>query len=245
VLSAGWLAAITGPFAREPAPEVVAGYYEAICRTDLQRAMAAYFAPPAAEIEAQHFLPSGRSVAFRKDVWVAVGGFPEWLTLAGEDTLFDVLLKSRRARWAFVPEASVGWHPRRTIGDLFRQVRAHARGDGEAGLFPDRYRRRLYAAAATVLAAAAAIASAFAAAATGHAGWLFSAAVFFVLLARQVWRTTLKPAPQSPVAWLKALALSAVVGCTIVLAQTIGFVHGVRLRMKTDGAGRRAHAHRD
>lgn len=244
-LSPGWLAAITGPFAREPATEVVAGYYEAICRTDLQRAMAAYFAPPAALLEARHFLPSGRSVAFRKDVWAAVGGFPEWLTLAGEDTLFDVALKRRRARWAFVPEASVGWHPRETIVELFRQVRAHARGDGEAGLFPDRYLRHIRRAAGAALAALLAIACAVGAAATGRSVWWLGAAAALAGLAGQIRRTTLQPAPRSPLAWPKAFALSAAVSYTIVLAQAIGFVQGVRLRMTRDDAKRCADAHRD
>jgi hypothetical protein len=165
------------------------------------------------------------------------------MTLAAEDTLFDVLLKRRRARWAFVPEATVGWHPRETIADLFRQVRAHGLGDGEAGLFPDRYLSHFRRLATAVVAAFLAIVCALAAA--HRPIWLVVAAAASAVLAQQVWRTTLKPGPQNAIAWLKAFALSAAVSYTIVLAQAIGFLHGVRLRMERGDAERSANAHRD
>ena len=40
------------------------------------------------------FLPSSRSVAFRKSAWTAIGGYPAWLDY-GEDIVFDLALQER------------------------------------------------------------------------------------------------------------------------------------------------------
>ncbi|HUV12851.1 MAG TPA: glycosyltransferase, partial [Acidobacteriota bacterium] len=135
----GWLASITGPFAADPAIEVVAGYYEAIQETHFQSALAPFLVPPPPQGEMQSFLPSARSVAFRKEAWESVRGFPEWLTFAGEDTVFGLALKNKTRKWAFVPEAVVRWRLQPTVGKLFRQVRQYGRGSGEAGVFPEEY----------------------------------------------------------------------------------------------------------
>jgi hypothetical protein len=60
---------------------------------------------------------------------------------------------------------------------------------------------------------------------------------------------TLRPSRKSPVERplgpLKELALSAAVSYTIVLAQAIGFVEGVRRRAARDDAERSVNAHRN
>ena len=46
------------------------------------------------EWKEETFLPSGRSIAFKKSAWKEVGGYPENL-YTGEDTLFDLKLKEK------------------------------------------------------------------------------------------------------------------------------------------------------
>jgi len=241
VLPPGWLAAITGPFAADSALEVVVGYYEAIQQNELQRIMSVYLVPPLAAIDPQRFLPSCRSMAFRKEAWRLAGGFPEWLTLAAEDTLFDLMLKERTTRWAFVPEAIVHWRLKSTLPQFFRQVRTYGRGDGEAGLFPDEYWGHIYRWVGMTLAGLAVVACLCLAAALKSEIWLLVGLLPAAGLARRIWQMTLRPTfqlssgqiwPKGSLQQAQAFVLSAAVACTITLAQAIGFVEGVRLRMR-------------
>lgn len=230
----GWLAAISGPFAADPTLEVVAGYYQAIQESDLQRVMAAYFVRPPAEIDPQAFLPSARSLAFHKEAWRAAGGFPEWLTLTAEDTLFDLALKKHTTRWAFVPQAVVRWRLKPTLSQLFRQVRAYGRGDGEAGLFPDQYCSRMRLCAGLSLAGLAMTVCLFLAYFFQTWSWLLVALLPAAWLARRLWQITLRPSwPTNPWQTVRAFILSTAVICTITLAMVVGFIEGVRLRRET------------
>ena len=85
------------------------------------------------------FLPSARSIAFKKFAWDKVGGYPEQLTLTAEDTLFDLNLKKAGCKFAFAPKAVVYWRVRSNVKNLFRQYYLYSKGDGEAGIFTMRY----------------------------------------------------------------------------------------------------------
>ncbi|MCL4395173.1 MAG: glycosyltransferase [Chloroflexi bacterium] len=72
-------------------------------------------------------------MAFAKRAWESVGGYPEWLTTAGEDTCFDLELKRLGGEWAFVPAARVDWTaPETWTGTLAKRF-VWAKGDGESG----------------------------------------------------------------------------------------------------------------
>ncbi len=81
------------------------------------------------EIDQASFLPFGKSVAFRKDAWAAVGGYPEWASHC-EDLLFAMALKRAGMRFAFAPDALVRFRPRSSFRDFARQYFLYARGDG-------------------------------------------------------------------------------------------------------------------
>ncbi|OGO14830.1 MAG: hypothetical protein A2Z14_00110 [Chloroflexi bacterium RBG_16_48_8] len=68
-----------------------------------------------------------------------MGGFPEWLTKTGEDTYFDLQLKKKCSRWAFVPEAQVIWHAPETLKGIWDKLSSWTVGDGESGAFVQRY----------------------------------------------------------------------------------------------------------
>ena len=143
ILAPHWLHDLMYPFTVHPEIDVSCGFYEALVRTDRERILADFFVPQLEQVDPQSFLPSGRSMAMRKQVWAKVGGYPEWLTDAGEDTLFDIVLRSQPSVWAFVPSAIVYWHAPRTLRQLWRTVYRYARGDGETGLLSALYLTKL------------------------------------------------------------------------------------------------------
>lgn len=137
-LEPGWLEAITAPFAEAQPPDVVCGYYRPDPRTLFECAVAAATVPAAAEVDPATFLPSGRSVAFTREAWSAVGGYPEGATLS-EDTLFDLALRGAGYRFAFAPQAVARWRPQGSPARVFRQFYRYARSDGEQGLWFGHY----------------------------------------------------------------------------------------------------------
>jgi len=92
------------------------------------------------EVDPEYFLPSGRSMAFHRSIWEAVGGFPESAEFA-EDTLFGESLRSLGHRPAFVGDAVVSWKPPPTFAAMVRTVFGWARWDGRVGLRGYTYKR--------------------------------------------------------------------------------------------------------
>lgn len=129
-----WLENLLAPFAR-PEVNTVAGFFCPDATTVFEIAMGATVLPEAQEINPHTYLPSSRSVAFRKSVWEAVGGYPAWLDF-GEDVVFDLAVRARYGPFEFVPSALVHFRPRSTWRAFFRQYYFYARGDGKANLFP-------------------------------------------------------------------------------------------------------------
>lgn len=145
-----WLEHLLEPFERD-AVDVVSGFFEAGGETRFERALATVIVPRLEEIDPDRFLPSSRSVAFRRHVVTAVGGYPEWLEHC-EDLVLDLALKQAGARFAMAPEAIVRWRARSSLRAFARQYFFYARGDGHAGLWPKRHAARYAAyAAGTVL----------------------------------------------------------------------------------------------
>jgi glycosyltransferase involved in cell wall biosynthesis len=127
-----WLAALVAPL--EAGADVAAGFYVAAPESLWELALGATNYPDVEEIDPEQFLPAGQSVAFTKAAWEAVGGYPEWADTC-EDLLFDLELKRRRYRFAFVPEAAVRFRPRETVRAYLRQYYTYARGDGVGRLW--------------------------------------------------------------------------------------------------------------
>jgi glycosyltransferase involved in cell wall biosynthesis len=142
-LDPDWLERLILPFETDPEIGVSAGYYQVVGERTLERLSAHFFGVDLAKVNPGEFLPSSRSLAFRRELWSIAGGYPEWLTDAGEDTLFDYHLKSQPARWAFVPEAVVQWHAPRTIQKLVKTYYRYAFGDGENGTLGRHYRYKI------------------------------------------------------------------------------------------------------
>lgn len=93
---------------------------------------------------------TARSMAFRKDVWKRVGGFPETVFLI-DDTLFDIRVR-KVASPAFVGQAKAVYKPRLTLRTAANQLARYAVADGAAGVRRARLFRNLARCVAEVLA---------------------------------------------------------------------------------------------
>lgn len=137
-LAPDWLQLLVRPLEDDPYLALSSGFYRAGGRTWFERCLGTIITPQIEEIDPERFLPSSRSVAFRKDWWVRVGGYPEWLRHC-EDLVFDLELRRAGARFAFTPEAVVAWNSRPNLAAFFRQYFDYARGDGHARLWLRRH----------------------------------------------------------------------------------------------------------
>lgn len=152
-LSPHWLTSLLETLTSSQA-SVVAGFFVADPRTVFERAMGATVLPHLSEIDPSQFLPSSRSVAFTKEAWKAVGGYPDWLDYC-EDLIFDLKLKQAGYSFAWAPKALAYFRPRSNLRSFFLQYYRYARGDGKADLWWKRHllRYSAYLIAVLILAA--------------------------------------------------------------------------------------------
>ena len=140
-LEDAWLEKLVAPFEDEgtgQAVSVVAGWFVPDAQTLFETAMGATVLPQLRDLSPETFLPSSRSVAFRKAAWEASGGYPEWLDYC-EDLIFDLRLRDLYGSFAFAPDAIVHFRPRGTLKAFFKQYYQYARGDGKADLWGRRH----------------------------------------------------------------------------------------------------------
>ena len=150
VLEATWLDHLVT--AIEAGADVAAGFYQPVSDTFLQACIAAINLPDAEEIDGDRFMPSSRSVAFRREALDGVGGYPEWLDI-GEDMFVDLAFRRLGMDVRFVPDAIVHWRLRPSLRDTWVQYFRYARGDAIAGMYPERHALRFGVYSAAVYAA--------------------------------------------------------------------------------------------
>ena len=137
VLAPYWLEALVQPII-DGESRIVSGWFEPDPYTDFEVVMGATVLPALRDVKSQEFLPSSRSLAFCKDAWAVVGGYPEWLDY-GEDLVFDLALREEYGAFAFAANAIAYFRPRGSLRAFFRQYYLYARGDGKASLWPKRH----------------------------------------------------------------------------------------------------------
>ncbi len=135
-LSPNWLESLLRPF--ESGAKVVSGFFLPDVEGAFETAMGATVLPAPEDINPSKFLPSSRSVAFLREAWERVGGYPEWLDYC-EDLIFDFKLRKLYGPFPFVPEAIAYFKPRTNLRDFFIQYYRYARGDGKADLWRIRH----------------------------------------------------------------------------------------------------------
>lgn len=139
VLAPDWLAHLAGTV--ENGADVAMGFYRPIARSFFEACAAAVSLPEEHEVDPERFMPSSRSIAFRKETFDRAGGYPEWLDI-GEDMYLDHRLRDLQARMDFVPRAVAYWRVRPTVAATWRQYFRYAEGDGAAGMHPERHALR-------------------------------------------------------------------------------------------------------
>ena len=124
-----WLANLVRPLEVNPDVDVVCGYFEAKPKTFFEECVEAVLYPTRSLVDWNKFLPSCRSVAFKRKVWEDIGGYAEWLPRGiSEDTHF--FLKARKAgyKFTYASDATCYWRPRRNFSEVFKQYFYYTRG---------------------------------------------------------------------------------------------------------------------
>jgi glycosyltransferase involved in cell wall biosynthesis len=136
----GWLAALLEPL--EAGADVAMGVTEPIVTSLLDACVSSLGSQlDPADIDPATFMPSARSVAFRREAFDGVGGYPEWLSI-GEDMWVDHRWRERSFDMRLAPDAVAGWRPRPTLRAIWVQYVRYARGDGQAGMYLERHALR-------------------------------------------------------------------------------------------------------
>jgi len=150
VLEPDWLEQLLVPIDR--GADVSMGFYAPITDGLVQECLAAVnLLLDASEVDPRRFMPSARSIAFRRDALEAAGGYPEWLDI-GEDMWVNHRWRELGLDLEFAPAALVHWRLRPTLGAVWLQYYRYARGDARGGMYPERHALRYGVYAGAVLA---------------------------------------------------------------------------------------------
>jgi len=136
-----WFGEITRPLMENQQLDVVGGYSKNLFENEFQQFIEQFESQPAQPASPEETYPSSRNVAFRRQAWVDVGGYPEWLTLTGEDALFNFELHMLGKQFFFNPAAIIRWPVRDTARAYFKMYYSYGYGAAEAHLFGKNYLR--------------------------------------------------------------------------------------------------------
>jgi glycosyltransferase involved in cell wall biosynthesis len=78
---------------------------------------------------------SSRAIAYRQSLWSKIGGYPEDLTLAGDDMVFALLLHQVTDKVACAPIPRCYWERPVTLKSFCKEARRNFFGGGEAGIW--------------------------------------------------------------------------------------------------------------
>ena len=124
-----WLERLVKPF-KNKAVVSVAGYYRPVTKTVFQKCLAPFVAVMPDKFDPKTYLPSSRSLAFRK----GAAWYPEELNYC-EDLIFAQRLKAA-GKMALAKTAIVNWRQADNWRQFFRQIYHYAQGDVRARYRP-------------------------------------------------------------------------------------------------------------
>lgn len=221
VLAPDWLERLVEPIQR--GADVAAGFYEPIATSLLEVCAAA--AIPLREELTPDWMPSSRSVAFRREAWEAAGGYPEWLDI-GEDMYLDHRWRAAGVRMDPAPDAVAYWRVRPTAAETWEQYVRYAEGDALAGMYPKRHAVRF------------ATYGFLAAAFLTRSRWVLgAAAVGGAVYAWKPVRRTLRRLPSGSPDRAKAIIGVPVMMAFTDAAKMWGYVRGLRGRRRGQPSG--------
>lgn len=213
-----WLERLLEPLERDPSVQVVYGNYEPVLDTVFQTSAAiAYVDPKVNRNGADVRAPTVASLLLRKEVWEAVGGFPESLR-AAEDLLFKDQLEVRGFHSLWAPKAVVYWELPTNFSALFHKFVNYSRFSLRAGLFRRWHRGviRLYVALLVILFGAQLL----------FGNWVITGllipAFYLVRALKHLWRK--REFINKPISVLIKLPLVGLIQLVIDLAMVIGVI---------------------
>ncbi len=124
---ANWLEELTSPFVHAEVA-ISAGFYKMVGKTPLQTAMGVFLGVTPRKFTI-NFLPSTRSMAFRKSAWEEVGDFPEGRENSAEDTDFNYVAVGLGLKYARVKSAVVEWGMPENLSVFFYKIEEYAKWD--------------------------------------------------------------------------------------------------------------------
>ncbi|MEM2955021.1 MAG: glycosyltransferase [Candidatus Nanoarchaeia archaeon] len=129
ILDKNWLKNIVKPF-EDKNVDVVVGVYKPLYKNEFEHFEGLIVVPEIEKTNSPSRM-SARSLAFKKNVWKKVGGFPNLIT--GEDTLFHLKLKKAGFRYAFAKDAIIFWRMRKNWKEFAKQFYKYGVGDRKSG----------------------------------------------------------------------------------------------------------------
>ncbi len=131
-LDATWLERLAEAAGRDPSAWVVYGNYEPVRETFFEECAALAYVPP------KRIRGGGRmrgpfiaSSLIHRDVWEAIGGFPDFR--AAEDLIFMERVEERGFGIAWAPDATVRWRLQPTLARTYRRVTLYSKHNVWAG----------------------------------------------------------------------------------------------------------------
>jgi len=123
-----WLRNLSEKFEKEPDADIVSGFFKAKTENLYEECVGMLLYPNPDIMKWDKFLPSARSVAFKKKVWKDLGGYAEWLPRGiGEDSHFFLRALNKGYKFAHAKNAVCYWRPRSNLIKLFKQYFLYSR----------------------------------------------------------------------------------------------------------------------
>jgi glycosyltransferase involved in cell wall biosynthesis len=129
IFNKDWFENLLSPF-RKGKVDVVAGFYKPVMHSVFEKCLSTYTCVPEDKVT-DDFLPSSRSIAFKKSAWEEVKGYPEDLDTC-EDLVFAREMKRKGLKFYVARNAVVLWPQRKNLWEAFWQFFSYAKGDGQA-----------------------------------------------------------------------------------------------------------------
>jgi glycosyltransferase involved in cell wall biosynthesis len=128
-----WLEKITAPLIHNEV-DIASGVYKMKGDSPMQKALGIFLGFPLSKFS-EDFLPTTRSIAFRKESWEKVGGFPEGKGNSAEDTEFNYKAIKLGLKYSRVKDAVVEWGIPETLAEGLKTMGDYARWDAAYGIW--------------------------------------------------------------------------------------------------------------
>jgi glycosyltransferase involved in cell wall biosynthesis len=221
--NANWLANLTSPIRDGESEYALGGSWIDPDKSTVWDVASAPFFGVKLNAEAATKSCTARSMAFRKELWKRVGGFPETVFL-GEDTLFDSKVRET-VMPAFPEHAKACYQPRHTFRSAIRQMISYSVTDGVLGGRSARLWRNVLRCVAEILAIAAFI---FSSAYSWPYYSTYSLIPLMIVIALEIyfafrldWKDMRKASPK---AWAARLVFSVAVPWIVAWYQSLGSI---------------------